>query len=348
MAIATIREIAEQAQVSIATVSKVLSDKPGVKRETRELVLRIAKDLNYRPNLNARHLKIGQSRTLGIITEDLTVFNAPEIVDGIDVTLEKHGYHYILGNLRFNKKYGHSPADTEECAEAIHDMVESMLAKQVDGIIYIGCHSHVVVPLSDHREIPFVCAYCISADAAIPSIVYDDRMAAYEITELFIRAGHGCIGVIAGPGDSVHTANRLRGFQEALYHHDILYNPQLTRFGDWSRDSGHACAEELIGSGVTAIFAQNDLMAMGVLDCLADRNILAGRDISLAGFDNREVSTISRPQLTTAALPLFEIGEQAALSMLRILEGGREDCPPVLQLPCTIIERESTCAMKPR
>ena len=102
---ATIREISEQAGVSIATVSKVLNGKSGVNAETRKMILNVAKKLNYRPNLNARNLKKGQSRTIGIITEDLTVFNAPEIVDGIAQSCEEAGFHYILGNLRFYKRY---------------------------------------------------------------------------------------------------------------------------------------------------------------------------------------------------------------------------------------------------
>ena len=103
---ATIREISERTGVSIATVSKVLNEKHGVNAETRQLVMDVARELNYRPNLNARYLKSGRSQTLGIVTEDLTVFNAPEIVDGIAAACDEAGYHYILGNLRFFKRYG--------------------------------------------------------------------------------------------------------------------------------------------------------------------------------------------------------------------------------------------------
>lgn len=144
---ATIREISEKTGVSIATVSKVLNGKSGVNEKTRKKILSAAKDLNYRPNLNARNLKKGHSRTIGIITEDLTVFNSPEIVDGIAQTLEESDYHYILGNLRFYKRYGNGPRDLKESISLVHSAVEDMLTKQVDGIIYIGCHSHVVVSL---------------------------------------------------------------------------------------------------------------------------------------------------------------------------------------------------------
>lgn len=341
---ATIRGISDRAGVSIATVSKVLNGKPGVNAETADAVLRIARELNYRPNLNARFLKSGRSSTLGVITEDLTVFNAPEIVDGIAATCDEAGYHYILGNLRFNKRYGNGPKDVRESTALVHGMVDDMLSKQVDGIIYVGCHSHVVVSLSEHAEPRFVCAYCISADPKIPSVIYDDKKAAAEATGILLTRGHSSIGMIAGPSDSIHAVNRTRGYQEALFERGIPYNPSLTLTGDWSRDSGFGCAGELIAGGVTAIFAQNDLMAMGVIDYCNRHGIEVGSDLLLIGFDNRELSAVCRPTLSTVALPLFEIGRRAAHVMLGILTGEPESSgmPALTMLDCAMIEREST------
>ena len=338
---ATIRQISERANVSIATVSKVLNGKRGVNAETRALVLGVAKELNYRPNLNARSLKAGSSRTLGIITEDLTVFNAPEIVDGIAAACEENGYHYILGNLRFFKRYGNGPKDRKESGALVHATVDDMLSKQVDGILYIGCHSHVVVSLSEHKEPKFVCAYCTSNDPAIPSILYDDEKAALEATELLLQHGEERIGMIAGPADSLHAANRTRGYQEALYRHGVPYNPHLTLPGDWGRDSGYRLGGKLIAEGVSAIFAHNDLMATGVIDYCNANNLEVGKDVRLIGFDNREISTVCRPKLSTVALPLFEIGQTAARVMLDILAGKQPETHEIL-LDCAIIEREST------
>jgi len=339
---ATIREISEKAQVSIATVSKVLNGKKGVNPETRETVLAIARELNYRPNLNARFLKSGRSQTLGIVTEDLTVFNAPEIVDGIAATCDEAGYHYILSNLRFYKRYGNGPKNRKESTALVYAAIDDMLSKQVDGIIYIGCHSHVVVPLSAHKEPKFVCAYCTSKDASIPSVIYDDKRAAFEATEALIRHGDRTIGMIAGPADSSHAANRIRGYQEALYAHSIPYNPALTAIGDWDRDCGYHLGRQLIQSGATAIFAHNDLMATGVLDYCNSNSIEVGKDLLLIGFDNREISTVCRPRLSTVSLPLFEIGQTSARLMLDILSGKEEPGAHEVMLNCEIIEREST------
>lgn len=339
---ATIREISRRANVSIATVSKVLNGKGGVSQATIDNVMAIAQDLNYRPNLTARSLKKGQSQTIGVITEDLTVFNTPEIVDGIDAYCEEQDYHYILGNLRYNKRYGHHPQNTEECSRLVHSLVDTMLSKQVDGIIYVGCHSHAVVPVRSNAEIPFVYAYCYSTDPNIPSVLYDDQKAAFEATQLLIDKGHRSIGVIAGQQDSTHTANRILGYQEALYANNIPYNPRLTVNGDWERAQGYALSKELIQSGVTAIFAHNDLMATGVLEYCNEHGIEIGKDISLIGFDNREIGMVCRPTLSTVALPLFDMGQTATHLLLDMLAGRHIQCGQKLMLSCSVVEREST------
>ena len=342
---ATIREISEQAGVSIATVSKVLNGKSGVNAETRKMILNVAKKLNYRPNLNARNLKKGQSRTIGIITEDLTVFNAPEIVDGIAQSCEEAGFHYILGNLRFYKRYGNGPRDRKESVALVHSAVEDMLTKQVDGIIYIGCHSHVVVSLSEHTEPKFVCAYCISGDEKIPSVIYNEEKAAYDLTLRLLDYGNEKIGMITGPTESTHAVNRSRGHMKALFDRRIPYDPSLTLVGDWERDSGFSLSEKLISAGATDIFAQNDLMAVGVVDYCSLHGINVGQDIQLIGFDNRDIASVSRPRLSTVALPLFEIGQKSAQEMLNILAGNPSG-QHLVQLDCEVIERESTLNRK--
>lgn len=338
---ATIKEISERAGVSIATVSKVLNGKPGVKQETANEILSIADSLKYRPNLNARFLKSGRSQTLGIITEDLTVFNSPEIVDGIAVACEGRGYHYILGNLRFDKRYGNGLRNESESSKLLHATVNDMLSKQVDGIIYVGCHSHVVVSLTDHADIPFVCAYCTSSDPNVPSVLYDDRTAACEATKVLIQKGIREIGMITGPMDSIHSINRTYGFQDALFRAGIPYNPELSLHGDWSRESGYHFSSPLIKAGAKAIFAHNDLIATGIIDWCNKHNIIVGKDIYLIGFDNREISTVSRPSLSTVALPLFDIGFTAGNILLDTLAENQSVKQDVL-LSCTIIEREST------
>jgi LacI family transcriptional regulator len=339
---ATIKEISKRTGFSIATVSKVLNDQGGISDATKAAVMAAAKELNYRPNLNARHLKTGTSRTLGILVEDITVFNAPDIVDGIGVCCEAHDYHYILGNMRFNKRFGHSTEYGSQKTELVVDMIGEMMSKQVDGIIYVGCHSHNIAPLAKQTETRFVCAYCFSEDPKIPAVIYDDREAAYKVAKFLIGKGHRKIGVIAGDKDSLHTENRLLGFQEALFDGGLPYNPRLTHFGEWERDHGFKAAPELIAEGVTAIFAHNDLIALGVLDWCNQNGLEVGKDIALIGFDDREIASVCRPKLTTVSLPLFDIGHLAGEIMFGMIEKDERPDSHEILLECNLVEREST------
>lgn len=339
---ANMKDIADRAGVSIATVSKVLNGIGGISTETSELVLSIAKELHYRPNLYARSLKKGQSKTIGIITEDLTVFNTPPIIDGIGGCCEEHGYHYLLENLRLDKLHINPTVNVEHCNKLINDAINLLLSMQVDGIIYVGCHSHKVTahPLSD--SIPMVCAYCSSPNLTIPSVLYDDLQAAYDLTNLLLREGHRKIGMVTGPIDSDHAKRRLTGFQEALYDNGTPYNPHLTAHGDWTRDSGYHAMPSLLRQGITAIFAHNDVMAMGIIDYCIKHDVAIGTDLALIGFDNREVSTVCRPTLSTIELPLYQIGYTSTSILIDKMKGTPNTIERKTSLSCKIIERDST------
>lgn len=337
---ATIREISDKAGVSIATVSKVLNNKGNVSEQTRKLILDTARELNYRPNLNARNLKAGHSNTIGVITEDLTVFNSPEIVDGIAATCDEAGYHYILENLRFYKRYGNGLREPVESNRLTLAAIDDLLSKQVDGIIYIGFHSHEVPAFTHYTDTRFVYAYCTCSDPQIPSVGYNEEKAAYRVTEMLVDHPDTVPGMISGPSDSIHTVNRLRGYQSALFDHRIPYNPAFTVTGDWGRDSGYTLGKQLIESGANAIFAQNDIMAMGVIDYCNEHNLTVGRDIRLIGFDDREIAQVSRPSLTTVSLPLFEIGRTSAEYMLNLLAAKPVPSGQTV-LDCQIVKRES-------
>jgi LacI family transcriptional regulator len=343
---ANIKDIAKRAGVSVATVSKVLNGLGGISQETTDNILSIAKELNYRPNLYARNLKTRQSRTIGIITEDITVFNTPPIIDGIGSCCEERGYHYLLENLR-HYRIGIDPVlDVNEHSIIVNEAANFMMSMQVDGLIYLGCHSHKVLHLPSIKDTHFVCTYCSCTDSTVPSVLYDDTKAGYEVARFLIGSGHKNIGVITGRLGSVHSARRLNGFQEALYEYGLPYNPKLTVSGDWSRDSGYILAEQLVKAGVTAIFSQNDIMAMGVIDYCTKNGIEIGKDLALIGFDNREVSTVCRPALTTVELPLFDIGRTSASLLIDKIEGKPSALLGEILLECSIIERESTNFIK--
>jgi len=337
---ATIKEIAKLAGVSIATVSNVLNGKGGVGEARTRQIKELVTQLHYTPNKLAKSLKQKRSKTIGIITEDLTVFNTPDIVDGIDAYCEASGYDIIIENMRLVKKYNNDFTDTHRQKLIFDEIVASMMSKQVEGIIYIGCHCREITYLPEIRTVPFVYAYCYNSDRSIPSVIYDDEKAAYDITNLFIQNGHTKIGLICGWFNSFHTQERLRGFQKCLFEKGIPYDNRLTVFGNWERESGYELGGQLIEKGVTAIFSLNDSMASGVYDYCADHNLTVGNDISLAGFDNKDISQAYRPQLTTVAPPLYEIGQKSAQIVIQKIDGIDEK-QNHFKLPCHIIKRGS-------
>lgn len=336
------KDIANRAGVSVATVSKVLNELGGISKETTEHILSIAKELNYRPNLYARNLKTRQSRTIGIITEDITVFNSPPIIDGIGAYCEERGYHYLLENLRLYNAGIDPLLDVNENSVIVNDAVDFMMSMQVDGLLYLSCHSHKVLHLPSIKDTHFVCSYCSCSDPSVPSVLYDDKKAGFDVAKFLINTGHNKIGVITGPPGSSHSKKRLTGFQEALFDSGIPYNPKATVNGDWSRDSGYYLTKQLLECGVTAIFAQNDIMAMGVIDYCTKNGIEIGSDLSLIGFDNREISTVCRPTLSTVSLPLYDIGRTSANILIDKIEGKSSTVSGEVLLECTVLEREST------
>lgn len=338
---ATIKEVAKKCGVSIATVSNVLNDKGRVSEEIKKKILETAKEMEYVPNMMAKNLKQRHTRMIGIITEDLTVFNSADIVDGINEYLDEKGYTFLLGNLRLYKKYDNSFYHNEEYHLQVEEEFRLMQGKQVDGIIYIGAHCREMRSIPKECGVPVVLAYGFSVNPGVPCVVYDDEHAAYTATEMLIQKGHRYIGVIAGELNSGHTIKRQLGYQRALYDNGILYNPNLIYYCDWDREKGASACGELLEKGVTAIFSMSDVMAAGVYDYAYDHGLDVGEDIALVGFDNREISRAFSPELATMEIPLSQIGRKAAEILVGELEGELEQNQAVYELECRLIERKS-------
>lgn len=331
------------ANVSTATVSHVLNGTARISDETRGRVLEAVKKTNYKPNSIAKSLKIKRTNTIGIITEDITVFNTPEIINGINEYAEIHGYHILLNNIRLFQRVGNNYRDTRKFTGVISDIVNDLLSRQVEGIIYVGAHCRDVSGLIENSPVPVVYAYCHTAEGSEASICYDDEEAAYEITNYLIKRGHIKIGVVTGLFDSVQCQDRLKGYQRALYEANLLFNPQYTRCGSWEFEKGRRAGKELLSlpEPPTAVFVMNDVMAGGVLEAAGELGISVPAGLSVAGFDNRECSSAYSPGLTTMALPLNEIGKISARILIELVRGEEASTDPVIKLRCRLIERES-------
>lgn len=340
---ATIKQLAKECGVSIATVSNVLNGTGRVGEETTRKVLETAKAIGYVPNMLAKGLKQKGTRTIGVIAEDLTVFNCPDIVDGINEYLDETDYTFILGNLRLYKKFGNAFSHSEAYFEQVEREFQVMLSQQIEGIIYIGAHSREIRSIPTDLNIPIVMAYGFASEKRIPYVTFDDEQSGYEATRQLIERGHTRIGLIQGEADSIHTIKRTLGYQRALYQNKLLYNPDDIAKGDWSRQSGYEACQKLYEDGVHAIFCMSDVMAAGVYDYVHENHLQVGSDIALVGFDDREIAKAFSPELATMALPLGGIGKLAASTMLTMIKRGiaMGEEPTEIMLPCTFVERES-------
>jgi len=342
----TLKEIANRCEVSVSTVSNILNGKPKVGEETKQRVLEVVKEMGYQPNYFARGLRKQKTEMIGIIAEDIAQFTTPEMIESIMAYCEERGYKIILQNLRFYARWqGEWQEKEEEYYAILNSALQEMLSIKVDGIIYIAGHARVINCFPVDMQVPGVVAYAYAASGRFPSIVINDEKGGYDMTKYLISMGHKKIGVIGGKQDNIHTQKRLRGYQQALFDEQLLYNPEWVRYGDWERESGYEEVKYLVKEGITAIFAFSDKMAGGVYDYLEECGLKIGEDISVVGYDKEFISEYFRPALSTAKLPLFEIGCQAARQIIDLIEkeDGDESFEEgtVIELPCSIVIRDS-------
>lgn len=345
---ATIKEIAKKCGVSVATVSNILNGKPGASEATRELVLKTAEKMEYMPSYVAKSLKTRNTRSIGVIAEDMTIFSIPDIIDGITEYCEKVDYKILLTNLRLYKKYNDRYYHRDDYYGMVKQEIKKFVAMQTEGIIYVTAHERVLHCIPEDLPIPAVMAYGYTESKKIPSVVVDDQDGTYELISHLIKNGHEKIGVISGKQDSLHAQGRLLGYQKALRDNQLIYDPELICYGDWTRESGYQWVEKLLNQNVSAIFCMNDLMAGGVYDRADELGIRIPQELSVVGYDNRELSSYYKPPLTTVELPLHDIGYRAAEVMMELLTGktkaGTREL--IYQVPCNQLIRQSVGAVR--
>lgn len=227
----SIKDIAAKANVSIATVSYVLNGTRNVRSDTRERVVAAIEELNYKPNAIAKSLKLNRTNTIGVIAEDVTVFNTPDIIDGINDFGDRNDLHILLVNLRLDKRIGRNFSNTEDYRKYAANAVAELLSNQVDGIIYIGVHPRDLTGLIDTEGKPIVYTYSYTQDDI--SIQYNDEQAAYQAMSYLVNQGHSRIAVISGLMDSIPSRLRLNGYYKAVTEYQLPFDPLLIKMGDW-------------------------------------------------------------------------------------------------------------------
>ncbi len=324
----TIRDVAARAGVSHQTVSRVLNNSTEVTPETRDRVNAAIAELDYRPNANARSLAAGRTYALACLAPNLTDYTFASIIEGIESEARQHGYFVFSSSTPDADSFGLLAAELSS-------------SRRADGLLIIN-------PYNDARHTrlaPDFPVVLIGSHPAEPinSVSLDDRQAARAATRYLRSLGHRQIVNITGPQTEDCTRERIAGYQDALEAARIDPNPALILEGDWTASSGALVIQRLLKSACpfTAVFAQNDRMAIGAIHALRQAGRRVPEDISVIGFDDMPLASYFDPPLTTMRQDTLEIGREAVRLLIRTLENPGQPAEQK-RLPADLIIRYST------
>ncbi len=326
----TMRDVARLAGVSHQTVSRVINGSNDVLPETRAIVETAIEQTGYRPSAIARSMASGQTRTLACISPNLTDYTFASVIEGAETEARQHDY-FMLSS---------SAADPQTFQQLMDELVGH---RRVDGLIVIN-------PYADERfkhvprDFPVVFVGARSHDQKICSISLDDRNVAYEATRHLISLGHARIALVTGPMEEDCSQDRTDGYRHALQEAGIAYDEAMMVEGDWSASSGQSGLLALFERGLapTAVFAQNDRMAMGILRAARDLNLKVPSQLAVIGVDDMPLSSYFDPPLSTMRQDMPRIGREATHILLDIIQ-KKETAPPCeVKLPAQLVVRQST------
>lgn len=327
----TITDVARLAGVHPSTVSRALhrADLP-LRPETRRRVLAAVARLDYRPSAIARGLRLRRTRTLGMLVPDITNPFFPPIIRGAEEAARERGYELVLCN-------------TDDTPERETAMLRLLRERQADGLLIATSRMADATIAAVRRErFPFVLLNRGSRVAADLAVEVDNVKAASDVVAHLAGLGHSRIAHISGPLSTSTGAERAAGYQRALSAHGLVVDRALVAEADaYSESAGHAAAKRLFRSRPTAIFAANDLLALGALRAAREAGLRIPQDLSLVGVNDIPLVALIDPPLTTVRVPQREMGDTAARMLVAVLESE-----PVAQrhvlLDTTLIVRGST------
>lgn len=326
----TIKDVARMANVSIATVSRILNNQSGYSEETKQKVLEIINEIGYEPNAVARGLVSKRTRTIGLLVPDLTSTFATELLKGVEKGANARGNSVIFCHTEF---------------EGVKTMkyLQLLNEKQIDGIIYASNElEDEYYQYIKNMNVPLVLLATQADQYPVPFVKVNDRAAAFTATEYLIKKGHRKIAMISGgQEDLIAGYPRLDGYMAALRSHNIPINESLIEKRGFFFQDGYDGFQALIERepDITAIFAGSDDIALGILSAAYHMGIKIPDKISVIGYDNLKVAEMAIPPLTTVAQPLAEMGEKAASMIFKMIESNQNVSS--VYLPFEIVERKS-------
>ena len=311
---ATIKDVAERAGVSITTVSHVINRTRYVSEELTQKVYDAMRAMNYRPNILARSLRSGRSRTIGLIIPDISNPFFAEISRKIEDKGFEFGYNLILCN-------------TDESPEKEERYVDVLIAKQVDGLIFISAGDSGGFQKNPYRDdIPVVIADREVEGIESDVVLIDNFNGGFKAAEYLVSLNHNRIGCISGPSPIRPSAQRVEGYRSALTAAGISFDPGLIQVGDFRFEGGENGMAALLdlADPPTAVFACNDMMALGAMRVIKNAGLRVPEDISLIGFDNTPLASLVFPQLTTISQPIQAMADLSVELLIEKIELKKE------------------------
>ncbi|MCF6092790.1 LacI family transcriptional regulator [Microaerobacter geothermalis] len=327
----TIKDVAKLANVSIATVSRVINNSPLVTEETKRLVHRAIRELGYEPNALARGLVNRKTNTIGVLIPDVSNFFFSEVFKGMEDAAHQFGINVIICNTDMSK-------------DRMLKYIKFLKEKQVDGVIFTS------EPVTEEYRasfislgVPVVLISTSDEEGTFSSVKVDDYQAAYDGVSYLISKGHTQIGMISGSfDDPIAGLPRYEGYKQAIADHGIPFSQDLVVTGNYRYEGGLESMKKLIllNPTMTAVFAASDEMAIGAMAAIQHLNKRVPEDISVLGFDNVKIAQMSFPGLTTVAQPLHQLGRRGVELLVESIDDPNK-LPQQIFLPHTIVERKT-------
>lgn len=312
----TLHDVAKKVGLSTTAVSLVLNNKPNrISQATKEKIFAAARELNYRPNHVAVSMVTGRTRTFGLILPDISNPFFSELARAIEDECSSYGYNVLYGNT-----YGSARRDFE--------YLNMFLDRNVDAVIMALSGSYGEEDKNEFTKIlssagvPVVMVDRTLDAPGIVNVMLDHRLGGYLATKYLLNLGHRRIGCISGPPDIPVAVQRLEGYKMALEEEQIPFDPDLVYSGDFGPESGGRALPFLLGRNVTAIFACNDMMALGVYRACRLYGLRIPADLSLVGFDDIYLSDFLDPPMTTVAQPISEMGRECVRQAMAAISNG--------------------------
>lgn len=333
----TIKDVALKANVSIATVSLVIHENTRISAETRSKVNRVIKELNYHPSRSARGLASRKTGNIGfILTDDHFLRSEPfytRIFIGAEIQARQEEYYILLTTVPGN-------------FQAEERLPRFVLERNVDGIIFAGKVPDTIIKGIEKYEMPMAFVDYSPPEGNFPAVLIDNMSGGLLAVRHLVNLGHRNIAFIAGDIGHPSIKERFKGYKQALEFADIKFNPELCIIDEDypARENGFCAARKLMEKGlnVSAIFACNDAMAIGVMQFLKEKGYRIPRDISLIGFDDVEADRSLDPPLSTINVPKTEMGLQVLKLMSEMLKTNTTRTDTIISIPVELIIRGST------